>query len=80
MRLSLFLYLVFASYCGAVAQNLQIRYGGDPLSEKDRIWIERFLTSEIELYARFGLKDTTNLKLTVFEKKQDAWYYLDSIK
>lgn len=34
MRLSLFLYLVFASYCGAVAQNLQIRYEGDPLSEK----------------------------------------------
>ena len=80
MRLSLFLYLVFALYCGVVAQNLQIRYGGDPLSEKDRIWIERFLTSEIEFYARFGLKDTTNLKLTVFEKKQDAWYYLDSIK
>ena len=50
MRLSLFLYLVFASYCGAVAQNLQIRYGGDPLSEKDRIWIEFYFGCQKTFY------------------------------
>ena len=34
MRLSLFLYLVFALYCGVVAQNLQIRYEGIPFRKK----------------------------------------------
>lgn len=80
MRFPLFIFFLCASCCGAIAQHLQISYAGDPLSEKDRVWIERFLTSEIEFYARFGLKDTTNLKLTVFEKKQHAWNYLDSIQ
>ena len=79
MKLLVFLFLMFIPCCGATAQNLQIKYAGNPLPEKDKAWIERFLTSEIEFYARFGLKDTTNLKLTVFDKKQDAWDYLDSL-
>lgn len=79
MKLPLLLCLMFIPYCGIAAQDLQIKYAGDPLSGKDKVWIERFLTSEIEFYARLGMKDTTYLKLTVFEKKQDAWDYLDSL-
>lgn len=80
MRVLLFVLLLCAFCSGTTAQNLQISYAGDPLPEKEKVWIERFLTSEVAFYARFGLKDTTSLKLTVFEKKQRAWDYLDSIK
>lgn len=80
MRLPLFICWMYAFCCAAVAQGLQIRYAGDPLPEKDKAWIERFLACEIEFYARFGLRDTTGLQLTVFEKRQDAWNYLDSLK
>lgn len=80
MKRPLLLCLILVACCGTFAQNLRISYAGNPLPEKDKAWIERFLAFELEFYARFGLKDTTDLKLTVFEKRQDAWDYLDSIK
>lgn len=80
MRYPLLLCVIFVACCSAAAQNLRISYAGNSLPEKDKAWIEHFLTFELEFYAWFGLKDTTDLRMTVFEKRQDAWDYLDSIK
>lgn len=79
MKRLLYICLLFISCCEVSAQYLQVKYAGDPLSEKDKEWIERFLNYEISFYSQFGLSDTTNLQLTVFDKKQDALDYLDSI-
>lgn len=79
MKRLLYICLLLISCCEVSAQYLQVKYAGDPLPEKDKIWIERFLNYEIDFYSQFGLSDTTNLQLTVFDKKQDALDYLDSI-
>lgn len=79
-RFALLLCAALASCFVLLAQNSRIRYAGDPLSDKDRAWIERFATAEVEFYEGLGMEDTINLQLTVFDKKQDAWDYLDSIK
>ena len=65
---------------GMIAQQLEISYAGDELPAKEKEWIERFLAEEVAFYVRLGLKDTTRLQLTVFDKKQAALYYLDSIQ
>lgn len=80
MKRLLFLALILLPFCKIDAQYLQLKYAGNPISEKDKEWIERFLTYEVEFYSQFGLSDTTHLQLTVFDKRQDALDYLDSIK
>lgn len=65
---------------GMIAQQLEISYAGDELPAKEKEWIECFLAEEVAFYVRLGLKDTTCLQLTVFDKKQAALYYLDSIQ
>lgn len=79
MKRLLYIGLLIISCCEVSAQHLQVKYAGDPLPEKDKAWIERFLNYEIMFYSQFGLSDTTNLQLTVFDKKQDALDYLNSI-
>lgn len=76
------LYLLFSLFvfCDLLdAQTVQIKYGGDPLPEKDRRKIEEFVSHEINFYTQFGLPDTLSLQLYVFENKQDGLDYLKSI-
>lgn len=80
MKIRCFLFVILAFSQWAVAQQLAITYAGDPLPAKDKEWIERFLAEEVDFYAQLGLEDTTHLRLTVFDKRQTALYYLDSIR
>lgn len=80
MKRLLLLGLILLPFCRIDAQYLQLSYAGDPLPDKDKEWIERFLTYEIEFYSQFGLSDTTHLQLTVFDKRQDALDYLGELK
>ncbi len=80
MKRLLFLGLFFIPFCGIDAQYLQLNYAGDPLPDKDKVWIERFLAYEIDFYSQFGLSDTTHLQLTIFDKRQDALDYLGDLK
>lgn len=74
-----FLFLCLFFYGQLYSQNIQIKYAGDPLPDKDRKKIEQFLNYEIEFYAKFGLPDTLSLQLTVFEQREKGFAYLDSI-
>lgn len=61
------------------ASHLNITYAGDPLTEKERAQIERMMNYEMEFYGLFGLPDSLNVRLTVFEKRSDGLVYLDSL-
>ena len=72
------LILLWVCFCDLLhAQTVQITYEGDPLTDKERRKIEQTLQYEVEFYSQFGLPDTLNLKLTVFNKREDALTYLD---
>lgn len=72
------LILLWVCFCDLLhAQTVQIIYEGDPLTDKERRKIEQTLQYEVEFYSQFGLPDTLNLKLTVFNKREDALTYLD---
>ena len=68
-----YLILCFICLCDLLhAQTVRISYEGDPLTDKERRKIEQTLQ-----YAQFGLPDTLNLQLTVFNKREDALVYLN---
>lgn len=62
-----------------LAQVVHIEYLGDPLSAKERLHIEEVLKYETAFYAQFGLSDTLDLKLRVFNRKAEGRAYLDEI-
>ena len=73
-----YLILCFICLCDLLhAQTVRISYEGDPLTDKERRKIEQTLQYEVEFYAQFGLPDTLNLQLTVFNKREDALVYLN---
>ena len=73
-----YLILCFICLCDLLhAQTVRIAYEGDPLTDKERRKIEQTLQYEVEFYAQFGLPDTLNLQLTVFNKREDALVYLN---
>ena len=73
-----YLILCFICLCDLLhAQTVRISYEGDPLTDKERRKIEQALQYEVEFYAQFGLPDTLNLQLTVFNKREDALVYLN---
>lgn len=73
-----YLILSFVCLCDLLhAQTVRIAYEGDPLTDKERQKIELTLQYEVEFYSQFGLPDTLNLKLTVFNKREDALVYLN---
>lgn len=72
------LILCFICLCDLLhAQTVRIAYEGDPLTDKERRKIEQALQYEVEFYTQFGLPDTLNLQLTVFNKREDALVYLN---
>ncbi len=72
-----YLFLCFICLCDLLhAQTVRIAYEGDPLTDKERRKIEQALQYEVEFYTQFGLPDTLNLQLTVFNKREDALIYL----
>lgn len=74
-----YLILSFVCLCDLLhAQTVRIAYEGDPLTDKERQKIELTLQYEVEFYSQFGLPDTLNLKLTVFNKREDALVYLNN--
>lgn len=73
-----YLFLCFICLCDLLhAQTVRIAYEGDPLTDKERRKIEQALQYEVEFYTQFGLPDTLNLQLTVFNKREDALIYLN---
>ena len=73
-----YLILCFICLCDLLhAQTVRIAYEGDPLTDKERRKIEQALQYEVEFYTQFGLPDTLNLQLTVFNKREDALIYLN---
>lgn len=73
-----YLILCFICLCDLLhAQTVRISYEGDPLTDKERRKIEQALQYEVEFYTQFGLPDTLNLQLTVFNKREDALIYLN---
>ena len=70
-----YLILCFICLCDLLhAQTVRISYEGDPLTDKERRKIEQTLQYEVEFYAQFGLPDTLNLQLTVFNKNIKQTY------
>lgn len=80
MRILFLFFPVFFLCSPFHAQTVKVKYGGDPLPDKDRQKIEQFLQYEVDFYSQFGLPDTLSLQLYVFENKREAMDYLDSIK
>ena len=60
-------------------RRIHIDYGGDPLTEKERLQIERILDYQVDFYSLFGLEDSLRVKLTVFNERSEAMFYLDSL-
>ena len=68
-----YLILTYVCLCDQLhAQTVRIAYEGDPLTDKERQKIELTHQYEVEFYSQFGLPDTLNLKLTVFNKRDEA--------
>ncbi len=61
------------------AQCLKIEYAGDVLSEKEQQLVERMMVYQIRFYRLFGLRDSLKVKLTVFNERSVAEFYLDTI-
>lgn len=59
--------------------RLHIEYAGDGLTEKERLQVEHIMDYQIEFYSLFGLEDSLKVKLTVFEERSEAMFYLDTI-
>lgn len=79
MRL-FYLILAFFFLCDFVnAQSVHIMYEGDPLTEKEQQKIEQTLQYEVDFYVQFGLPNTLNFALHVFDKKADALEYLGKL-
>ena len=75
-------YLILSSvfFCGFLhAQAVKINYEGDPLTKKERQKIEETIYHEVSFYTQFGLPDTLNLVLHVFDKQTEALYYLQQL-
>lgn len=60
-------------------ERLHIEYAGDGLTEKERLQIEQIMNYQTEFYSLFGLEDSLKVKLTVFEERSEAMFYLDTI-
>lgn len=63
----------------ATAQCLKIEYAGDILPEKEQQLVERMMAYQIKFYRLFGLRDSLKVKLTVFNERSVAEFYLDTI-
>lgn len=61
------------------AQCLKIEYAGDVLPEKEQQLVERMMVYQIRFYRLFGLRDSLKVKLTVFNERSVAEFYLDTI-
>lgn len=73
----LFIFLFFGNQL--TAQSLQITYAGDPISNKDRLYIEKIIQYEIDFYSQFGLADTLTMKLSIFDRREDGMAYLQEL-
>ena len=63
-----------------VSSQLDIQYGGDVmLTQKELAKVERMADFEIEFYRQFGLPDTMQLRMTLFEDKNEGRAYLSKI-
>lgn len=63
----------------ATAQYLKIEYAGDALPKKEQQLVEQMMVYQIKFYRLFGLKDSLKVKLTVFNERSVAEFYLDTI-
>lgn len=76
----LYLIIFFLAICDLLpAQTVLVEYGGDPLPDKDRKKIEEILRYEVNFYSQFGLPDTLNIQLYVFEDRKDAVAFLEGM-
>ena len=76
--LLLLVFILYGSYSFADGR-LIIDYGGDALTEKERMRIERMMDYQIEFYSMFGLEDSLRVRLTVFDERSEGMFYLDTI-
>ena len=63
----------------ATAQCLKIEYAGNALSKKEQQLVEQMMVYQIKFYRLFGLRDSLKVKLTVFNERSVAEFYLDKI-
>ena len=76
--LLLLVFILYGSYSFADGR-LIIDYGGDALTEKERMRIEHMMDYQIEFYSMFGLEDSLRVRLTVFDERSEGMFYLDTI-
>lgn len=78
-RILLSIILLFCFLRTPADGRLHIEYAGDGLTEKERLQVEHLMDYQIEFYSLFGLEDSLKVKLTVFEERSEAMFYLDTI-
>lgn len=72
--------MAFVGILNAFAdRRVHIDYAGDPLKEKERVQIERMMDYQVDFYTLFGLGDSLSVKLTVFNERSEAMFYLDTM-
>lgn len=80
MKHILLLILLMAyGLCSFADGRLYIEYGGNALTEKERMQIDRMMDYQMEFYDMFGLKDSLRVRLTVFDERSEGMFYLDTI-